>query len=164
MEGTVNWSLWKNLCKYKSSMIIAGLKANLRAFSPWLIYNSTCWACQVRSGISARFCQISLTLAACLRTWCSIPHIPAPSSVLAWSIFLWLQKSPNKALLKGLYRLEIRSSGGSASDRWNLAIRWHLSCKWLSLLLWKTWRLGWSHPSSASGQSPILCKHHLRCE
>lgn len=23
-------------------MIIAGLKANLRAFSPWLIYNSTC--------------------------------------------------------------------------------------------------------------------------
>ena len=47
----------------------------------------------------------------------------------AYVIFLWLQKSPNKALLKGLYRLEIRSSGGSASDRWNLAIRWHLSCK-----------------------------------
>ena len=63
-----NASLRKNLCKYRSSMIIAGLKANLRAFSPWLIYNSTCWACQVRSGISARFCQISLTLAACLRT------------------------------------------------------------------------------------------------
>lgn len=41
-------------------MIIAGLKANLRAFSPWLIYNSTCWACQVRSGISARFQILNL--------------------------------------------------------------------------------------------------------
>ena len=32
----------KNLCNYRASMITVGLKANLRAFSPWLIYNSTC--------------------------------------------------------------------------------------------------------------------------
>lgn len=30
-------------------MIIVGLNANLRAFSPWSIYNGTCWTCQPRA-------------------------------------------------------------------------------------------------------------------
>ena len=49
-------------------MIMVGQKAKLRAFSPWFIYNSICWACQARMGFPTRFCQVSLTLGACLRT------------------------------------------------------------------------------------------------
>ena len=86
-------------------MIIVGLKANLRAFSPCFIYNSTCWACQVRTGFLLVFPGDFLLWEPAFIQDSQLPiHLPL---VPDWhGPFLWLQKLPDKALLKGLYRLE----------------------------------------------------------
>ena len=41
-------------------MILGELKANLRAFSSWFIYNNTCCTCQAQTGISPAFAGYEL--------------------------------------------------------------------------------------------------------
>lgn len=67
-------------------MIVVGLKANMRAFSPWFIYNSTCWACQVQECfLSPCFSQIRLLGESAFVHDAQFPVYP--SSGLTWSIF-----------------------------------------------------------------------------
>lgn len=90
---------------------------------------------------------------AVLHTWCSIPHIPVPSSLAAWSISLLPQKSTDTVLLTERYHWGIRFSGGLTYGRWHLDFWLHLWYKWLSVHHWKIWRWAISHSSFVSSFS-----------
>ena len=107
---------------------------------------------------SARFLTFSIILVSVHHTWYLVLHRPVPSSGSLQSIFSWLQMSLNKGLSKGLYRLEIRFSDGSASGRWNSGIQSHWLYKSPFWRLQKTWKSGkWhlSYLSSVSWNSDI---------